>query len=151
MGHITHYFGALVVVFSTFVEQNQDSVFQIFSPLLWSKFKIRFFKVLLHFCGVNSRFGFPKFRSTFVALFWERNSIVLSLKVKVHRHEKQKLFSMSQGSFLMLSKFSDFQHLSDFHTFLWYRWYALIYFYLFKKSPIISSNILARRTIPGYT
>ena len=73
--------------FSTFVEQIHDSVFQSFVPLLWSKFKIRFFKVLLHFCGVNSRFGFPKFCSTFVALFWERNSIVLSLKV--HRHENK--------------------------------------------------------------
>ena len=59
----------------------------VFSPLLQSKIKIRFFKFLLHFCGVNSRFGFPKYCSTFVALFWERNSIVLSLKV--HRHENK--------------------------------------------------------------
>ena len=49
-----------------FWKRNSKKRFRIFSPLLWSKFKIRFFKVLFHFCGANSRFGFSKFCSTFV-------------------------------------------------------------------------------------
>ena len=62
-----------------------------------------------------------------------------------HRHEN-KSCSACPNAFRVFkfSKFSSSQHLSDFQTFLWYRWYALLYFYLFKKSPSISSNILAR-------
>ena len=98
----------------------------VFSPLLQSKIKIRFFKFLLHFCGVNSRFGFPKYCSTFVALFWERNSVVLSLKVHRHENKSCSAFYGTNGT----------------------RYYIFI---CSKKSPSISSNILARRTIHGYT